>query len=136
MGVGHPKEPRYSASVHSAGSDGKRPDKQKLERARPKNETASNTGSNDSRSVPPRGFVAAMATCFVGVQTEDPACGALSLWDQLTPATVTSTATQLLHQWRSIQEQYWLELHSILFSPLSTSGGTLGDRRALTLTLR
>ena len=45
------------------------------------------------------------------VQTEDPVCGSLSLWDWLTPATVTSTATQTLddgrslHYWRSIQGQ-------------------------------
>ena len=52
-----------------------------------------------------------MATRSVAVQTEDSVCGSLFLWDWLTSATVTSTATQTLddgrslHQWRSIQGQ-------------------------------
>ena len=114
-----PKEAGYSTSAQSAGSDDTRPDKQKFDRAKPKNETASNTGSNGSRLVPPRGSVAAMATCSVGVQTEDSVCGLLSLWDWLTSATVTSTAAQTLndgrslHQWRSIQEQNLLELQKV-----------------------
>ena len=58
----------------------------------------------------------------VAVQTEDSANGSLSLWGWLTPVTVTSTATQTLddgrslHQWRSIQEQYWSELQKVQHS--------------------
>ena len=87
--------------------------------AKPKHETASSTGSNDSCPVLPRGSVATMATCSVGVRTEDSVNGSLSLWDWLTPAAATSTATQTLddgrslHQWRSIQGQYWLELQKV-----------------------
>ena len=101
------EEADFSISALSAGSDDKSPDKQTLDRA--------TTGSNDSRLVPPRGSVAAMATCSVGVQTEDPVCGSLSLSDWHIPTTVTSPATQTLgdgrspHQWRTIQEQYWLD---------------------------
>ena len=101
---------RRSASntgAKSAGSDDKRPDTQHLDRGKPKHETASSTGSNDSRPVLPRGSVAAMATCCVAVQTD----GSLSLWDSLTPATVTSTATQTLDDVRSLHHwRAWLEL--------------------------
>ena len=77
------KEAEYSTAARSAGSDDIRPDKQKLERARPKNETASNIRSNDIRPVLPRGSVllksgtklAAMASRSVAVQTEDPPAG-------------------------------------------------------------
>ena len=114
-------------AAQSAESSVARPDKEKWEWAGPKTEAASNTGSNDSRPVLPRGSVvqqsgtklAVMATRSVAVQTEDPICGALSLWDWLTSATVTSTATQTLddgrspHHWRSIQRQYWLELQKV-----------------------
>ena len=40
--------------------------------------------------------LAATATRSIAVQTEDPACGGLSLWDWLTPTAVTSTATQTM----------------------------------------
>ena len=115
------EEAGYSTLAQSAGSDDKRPDKQQG-RAKPKHETASSAGSNDSRLVLPRGSVAAMATCSVGVQTEDSVNESLSSWDWLTSATVTSTATQTLddgrslHQWRSIQEQHWLELQKVQHS--------------------
>ena len=92
--------------------------------------SAESAGSDDRRPVLQRGSVlqqsgtklAAMATRSVAVQTEDPICGALSLWDWLTPATVSSTATQTLddvrslHQWRSIQGQYWVELQEVQHS--------------------
>ena len=48
-----------------------------------------------------------------------PPVGRFSRWDWVTPATVTSTATQtlddgrLLHQWRSIQGQYLVELQKV-----------------------
>ena len=51
--------------------------------------------------------LAAIATRSIAVQTEDPVCGGLSLWDWLTPTAVTSTVTQTtadgrsLHRWRS-----------------------------------
>ena len=44
-----------STAAKSACSDNKRPDKQKSDRASPKNETASHTFSNDSHLVPPKG---------------------------------------------------------------------------------
>ena len=67
-------EAASNTAAKSAGPDDQRPDKEKLERARPKNETAINTGSNDSRPVLPRGSVAAMTTRSVAVQTEDSYC--------------------------------------------------------------
>ena len=60
------------------------------------------------------------------VQTEDPACGGLFLWDWFTPTAVTSTVTQTmddgrsLHQWRSIQEQCWVELQKVPHTIQST----------------
>ena len=91
---------------------------------------AESAGSDDKRSVLPRGSVlqqnvtklAAIVTRSIAVQTEDPACGGISLWDWLTPTAVTSTATQTtdpaadgrsLHRWPSIQGQYWLELQKV-----------------------
>ena len=78
-----------------------------------------------------------MATRSVAVQTEDSVCRSLSLWDWLTPATVSSTARSL-HQWRSIQgsTRWSCRKHRTIFSTPSTSGRTLGDRRALTLRQR
>ena len=74
---------------------------------------------------------------FRGVQTEDSVCGSLSLWNWLTQATVTSTATQTLEdgrslqQWRSIQGQHWLDLQKVQHTPSlpSACGGTLGAPR-------
>ena len=77
-------------------------------------------GPGDRRPVPPKRSVlqpggvtlAAMASRSVAMQTEDSVSGSLTLFDWLTPATVTSTATQTLddgrslHQWRSIQGQH------------------------------
>ena len=69
--------------------------------------------------------LATLATRSVAVQTEDPACGAISLWDWLMPTTVTSTATQTsehgvdgrsLQQWRSSQEKCWLKLQKVQHS--------------------
>ena len=51
------EEAEYSTSAQPAGSDERRPDKQKLDRASPKNVAASNTGSNESHPVLPRGSV-------------------------------------------------------------------------------
>ena len=100
------EEAEYSTSAQSAGSVDKRPGKEKRKRASPKNEAASNTAaksarSDDSRPVLPTCSVLQQsctklkvkATGSVAVQTEDPINGSLSLWDWLTPATVTSTAT-------------------------------------------
>ena len=64
--------------------------------------------------------------CPNAVQTEDPACGGLFLWDWLTPTAVTATATQTtadgrsLHQWRSIQGQNSVELQKVQHSILRT----------------
>ena len=134
-------------SAQSAGSSDTRPDKEKWERAGPKTEAASNTaaksaGSDEDKQqldrAKPKNETASDTGSFQGA----PWCGkaepkwqswqpvpwqcnlktpsaSLSLWDWLTPATVTSTATQTLddgrslHQWRSIQEQYWLELQKV-----------------------
>ena len=64
MGVCHPKEGCGVQHISSvSGSSDLRPYKEKWQRVSAKNETASNTGSNDSRPVPPRGSVAAMASC-------------------------------------------------------------------------
>ena len=79
--------------------------------------------------------LAAVATCSVAVQTEDPSYRALSLWDWLTLPTVTSTAT---HCWMmdarctrgapSRGSIAWsCRMCSIIISPPSTSGGTLGS---------
>ena len=66
--------------------------------------------------------LAAMATRSIAVQTEDPAKRGISLWDWLTPTTVTSTATQTsdpgaggrsLKQWRSIQGKFLLDLQKV-----------------------
>ena len=120
VGMGHPKkETECSTSAQSAGSDDKRPDKDKCERVSPKNEAASNTaaksaGSDDGRPVLPRLRAAAKRYQLI--------CGSLSLWDWLTPATVSSTATQTmddgrsLHQLRPIQVQYWTELQKVQHS--------------------
>ena len=94
---------------------------------------AKSAGSEDKRSVLPRGSVlqqnvtklAATAARSIAVQTEDPACGGLSLWDWLTPTAVTSTATQTTadgrpHQWRLIEGQCWVELQKVQHSIQST----------------
>ena len=92
-----------------------------------KTEGPGKPGPSERRPVPPRRSVlrpsgvtlAAMASRSVAVQTEDSVSGSLSLWGWLAPATVTSTATQTLdggrslHQWRSIQEQCWLDLQKV-----------------------
>ena len=89
------KEAEYSTSAQSAGTDDKRPDKQKLERASPKNEVAS--------PVPPRGSVlllhcgtkrAGVANRSVAVQTADSVEHEDSLWGWLTTSTTMTTATQ------------------------------------------
>ena len=85
-----------------------------------------------------------MATRYVAVQTEDSVCGSLSLWGWLTAATVTSTATQTLVMGARCTNGVpsrgsigWsCRRCSITSSLPSTSGGTLGVRRALTLRQR
>ena len=103
------KEAEYSTSAQLAGSNDIRRDKKKWVRVSPKTEAASNTGSNDSRPVPPRANLR----------------GALD-------------DGRSLHKWRSIQGQYWLELQKVQrhIQYASTTGGPVGVRRALTLTLR
>ena len=145
--MGHPKrEAECSTSAQPAGSVDKRPDKEKRER----NEAASNTaaksaGSDDRRPVLPKGSVlqqsgstvAGMATRSVAVQTEDPIRGALSLWDWLTPATVSSTATHTLDDGRSLhrfQEQYRVELQKVQHNTqYALNKRRDSGRRALTL---
>ena len=62
---------------------------------------AKSAGSKDKMSVLQRGSVfqqnvtkLAIAPRSIAIQTEDPACGGISLWHWLTPAAVASTATQ------------------------------------------
>ena len=112
--------------------------------------SAKSACSEDKRSVLPTCSVlqqnvklAAVATRSVAAQTEDPSCGGLSLWDWLTPTAGTSTATQTTAGDRYTNGAQsrgsigWsCRKCSIMFSPPSTSGGTPGDRRALTLTFR
>ena len=100
----------------SAGSNDKCPEKQKLERACPKNRPRVAQGSNDSRPVPPKGFRdtkrAAVASRSVAVQTADSVEHEVSLWDWLTTSTTTTTAAatqtsapETLQQWLSIQHE-------------------------------
>ena len=104
----HTPRPGGNTVAKSASSDDKRPDKQKFDRTSPKNETASNTLSNDSRPVPPKGSVL-LQHCGTkrSVERED------SLWDWLTTSTTTTAATRQLEQWCSIQHKSWMELQRL-----------------------
>ena len=115
------EEAASNVAAKSAGSDDKRPVKQNLDRACPKNETSSNTFSNDSRPVPPKGSVL-LQHCgtkrSVAVQTADSVEHEDSLWDWLTTSTTTTAATQTsapeaLQQWCFIQQKYWMELQRL-----------------------
>ena len=55
-----------NTGAKSAGSDDNCPDKQQLDWGKPKHETASSTGSSDSRPVLPRGSVASCGNLFRG----------------------------------------------------------------------
>ena len=93
----HTPRPGGNTVAKSASSDDKRPDKQKFDRTSPKNETASNTLSNDSRPVPPKGSVL-LQHCgtkrSVAVQAADSVEREDSLWDWLTTSTTTTAATR------------------------------------------
>ena len=104
---------------------------QKLDLASPKKEMASNTFSNDSRSVPPRGSLL-LQHCdtkrSVAAQTADSVEHEDSLWDWVTTSTTTTAAPQTsaqeaLQQWCSIQREYRVFLW---LGPFPTHDQTFG----------
>ena len=100
-------------AAKTAGSGDKRPHKQKLEQA-----TTSNTGSDDSRPVPPR----SAPCCSRAAPNRQPwrpvpfQCRLKTLPAGRSPcwtATQTLDEERSLHRWRSIQEQLQKVQHNI-----------------------
>ena len=85
------QEAASSTAAKSASSDDKRPDNPKSDLARPKNEMASNTFFNDSRSVPAKGSVLLHHR----------------------PPPRRQPQKRWLQQWCSIPRRYWMELQRL-----------------------
>ena len=131
-----------------------RPDKEKWQRVRPKNEMADNMFSNDSRLVLPKGSVL-LQRCdskrSVAFQTADSVEHEDSLWDWLTtptrrsfckpgygalpastcaPRSTTTTAATQTSAPEAMQQSTWI-LDGTLKTPASHSGDSGPDSRPM-----